>query len=155
MRVLQVLVCAGVLTIVACDNAVNISPTAPQWTNIAPVGSRSLQISGSLTAERGSCLEATILYDGRELADARATCPYPGGCAELELAATTPSSSGHHTISFQILRQSQEFIAYLAEGTVVVSREGLPLGGVTLSLGPAHAKLRSGGVVTFDLEFRD
>ena len=34
-------------------------------------------------------MEATVLFDGRELAGARTVCPEERGCRELELSATT------------------------------------------------------------------
>lgn len=99
--------------------------------------------------------EATILYDGRELAGARTTCPHPGGCAELELAVTTPTTAGHNTASLRMLRQSEDAMDYVAMGTVLVSREDLSLKGVVIDLSSTHATLRAGDSVTFDLHFRD
>ena len=154
-RVLQVMVWMALLTLVACKGEVNFSPTAPQFSNIANVGIRTLEISANLVAERGSCLEATILYDGRELPGARTICPKSAGCTELEIAAVTPSVSGHHTISIQLLRQSLEVDDYLVEGTVLVTRAGLTMGGATIGLGPERTSLRSGESVTFDIAFRD
>lgn len=142
------------LTIVACDSDVNFSPTVPRTPNIT-VGARTLKISGSLEADRGSCQEATILYDGRELSGARTRCIDPGGCAKLELAAITPTSAGHHTVSFQLLRQSREAVNYSARGTVVVSRQGQPLDGLAISLGPTRARLRPGESVTFELSIQN
>ncbi len=84
-----------------------------------------------------------------------ASCPDVSGCAQLELTAAAHSASGHHPISFQVLRQSTEAVDSLAQGTALVSREGLSLPGVTIPLGPKHARLRAGGVVTFEIEFRD
>lgn len=154
-RALQVVLCAAVLTLAACDNDVNFSPTAPDWPPVTPVGERSLQISGSLTAEPGSCLEATILFDGVELAGARSVCPEPGGCATLTLTAVTSSSSGWHTISFQVLDQSAAAVEYLAQGEVLVTRDGLGLGGVRMGLGPELATLRPGESVSFEVLFSD
>jgi hypothetical protein len=142
------------LAAVGCDNDVEFGSLTPQWTNPA-LGERALQIAGSLEARDGSCLEATILYDGKELVDARAVCPGFSECARLELEAITRTLDGHHTISFQVLRQSEEVIDYLVEGTVLVTRDGLSLGGVTMPLEPTRASLRAGDVVTFDIEFTD
>jgi hypothetical protein len=141
------------LTVVACGD-VNVGPVAPEWPDPEP-GIRTLQISGELRAEEGSCLEATVLYDGQEAAGARVVCAKARGCATLELAATVRSWAGHHTISFQVLNQSQNAIDYLAEGTVVVDREGISLGGTSLPLKPTHAKLRKGGVVSFEIDLVD
>lgn len=154
-RALPMLVWAAALTLVACDNSVNFSPTEPRYTDFPPVGERTLQVSGSLTAEAGSCLEATVLYDGVELPGARAICSDPRGCAELELAAVTRTGSGRHTISFQVLDQSAEVVEYSVRGEVLVTREGLALGGVKISLGPTSATLRPGEIVTFDVLFTD
>jgi len=154
-RALQVVLWAAVLILAACDNDVNFSPTAPDWPPVTPVGERSLQISGSLTAERGSCLEATILFDGVELAGARSVCPNPSGCATQTLSAVTQSSSGRHTISFQVLDQSAAAVEYLAQGEVLVTRNALGLGGVRIGLGPELATLRPGESVSFEVLFSD
>lgn len=154
-RALQALVWAAALLLVACDNDVHFSPTAPRWPNDSLVGDRSLQISGSLTAEGGSCLEATILYDGVELAGARARCHDPGGCAELELAATSRTRAGRHTISFRVLAQSAEVVEYLGRGELLVTREGLSLGGARIHLGPERATLRAGESLDFEVSFVD
>jgi hypothetical protein len=154
---LQVLVWAAALAVIACGD-VNISPTGPTFGDapFAPVGGgRNLEIVGSLTAEQGSCFEATVLYDGEELAGARTVCGKASGCARLKLTALARSSTGHHTISFQVLRQSPAAVRYVAHGSVVVSRDGLSLGGVTLPLGPTGARLRPGESVSFDVSFQN
>jgi hypothetical protein len=56
-------------------------------------------------------------------------------------------------ISFQVLQQSQDVIDYIVEGSVLVDRDGLGPGGVTIPLGPTYASLRPGDVVTFDIQF--
>jgi len=154
-RALRALVGVAALTGLACDNSMNFSPTAPDWSDwpTSAAGTRNLQISGTLEIEGGACLEATVLYDGRELRGARSRCPQSPGCARLELEASTPSETGRHTISFQVLRQSQEVLDYVAEGTVRVSREGVALGGVAMSLGPKPARLEAGEAVSFEVEF--
>lgn len=158
-RAFLVLVLAAALTVVACDNEVNFNPTAPTFSdlttfpNATSTGtSRSLEILGSLTSEQGSCLEATILYDGEELAGARAVCPDGSECAKVELTAEAQSTSGHHTISFQVLGQSAEAMDYVAEGRVLVSREGIPMV-MTIDLEPTRATMRSGESVTFEVDF--
>jgi hypothetical protein len=154
-RYLSVLAWALALTLIACGNDVNVGPTAPIPPDFEPVGERSLHIAGSLEAKRDTCLEATVLFDGKELPGARATCPDGGGCAELELEAVTPSSSGRHTISFQVLDQSAKAVEYLARGRVLVTRDGIHLGGVNMNLGPKSATLRPGERVTFEIVFTD
>lgn len=158
-RALPVLVLAAALAVVGCDNEVNFSPTAPTFSDLTTIPDvtsagtgRSLEILGSLGAKQGSCFEATILYDGEELAGARAVCPDGSGCARVELNAGARSTSGHHTISFQVLRQSPEAVNYLAEGRVLVSREGIPVV-MTIDLEPTRATLRSGESVTFEVDF--
>jgi hypothetical protein len=158
-RALQVLVLAATLAVVACDNDVIFNPATPTFSdlttfpNITSTGQgRSLEILGSLTAEQGSCFEATILYDGEELAGARAVCPHGSRCAKLELTADARSISGHHTISFQVLSQSPEAVDYVAKGSVLVSREGIPMVR-TIDLEPTRATLRSGESVTFEVDF--
>jgi hypothetical protein len=139
----------------ACNNRTDITgPDLGEWEwPVGVPGTRSLQISGVLEIQDGAVLEATVLYDGQELAGARSRCPERSGCAELELEASVLSATGHHTISFQVLRQSQEVIDYRAEGTVLVTREDVNLGGVPIRLGPRHARLEAGGTVTFDIQF--
>jgi hypothetical protein len=154
-RALLAVLGMAALALGACDASVNISPTEPRLPSYTALGDRNLEITGSLRAGQGACLEATVLYDGRELPGARAVCPDPAGCARLELAARTPTSSGRHTISFRVLDQSAEAVEYLARGGVLVTREGLSLGGVRIGLGPRSAALRSGESVDFDVHFGD
>lgn len=155
---LPALVLSVALTAFACDNDVNINPVAPalpHWTfpNATTEGpGRTLEISGSLTATEGSCIEATVLYDGEELAGGRTLCREESGCAKLELNADVDSTSGRHTISFQVMSQSPEAIEYIAEGKVLVTRENIPFA-MTLDLAPIRATLRPGERVTFEVDF--
>jgi hypothetical protein len=155
-RVLGALFAVAALTTLACDNSMTFkAPTMsdwPEWPVPVP-GNRNLEIQGVLEIQDGAVLEATVLYDGEELVGARSRCPERSGCAELELEASVLSATGNHTISFQVLRQSQEVIDYRVEGTVLVSREDVDLGGVPIRLGPRQARLEAGGAVTFDLRF--
>lgn len=158
-RVLGVFACLAALTAVACDNDVNFNPTRPSvpfvptWSNGAIAEGRNLQIAGTLTAEQGTCLAATVLFDGEELSGARTTCPQASGCATLKVAARVQSDAGRHTIAFQVLRQSPEAVRYRAEGTARVTRDGLPAITLTLPLGPTRTLLRAGESVSFDVEF--
>ena len=155
-RAAKALVGLAFLTTLGCDNSMSFNPAAPQWpdwSDWAPVpGNRSLQIHGTLEIQEGAVLEATVLYDGQEVPGARSRCPNPAGCAELELEASVLSASGQHTISFQVVRQSQGVIDYRAAGTVLVSHENVNLGGVPLPLGPTHATLEAGGAVDFEVQ---
>jgi hypothetical protein len=160
---LRLLIGAAALAVIACNNDVNFNPAAPTFnlptdptsSDLTPGSDRNLGIVGTLRAEQGSCFEATILYDGEELAGARAVCREASGCAKLELTAFAQSSTGHHTISFQVLRQSPRAVDYLAAGSVRVTRENVLLGGVTLPLGPSRARLSSGESVSFDVSFQN
>ena len=146
------------LTTLGCDNKMTFeAPTMPDWSDwpASVPGTRTLQIEGALEIQDGGVLEATVLYDGLEVPGARSHCPQPAGCAELELEASVVSATGNHTISFQVLRQSQEVIDYRAEGTVLVNREDVNLGGVPFRLGPRHAQLEAGGAVTFEFGLRN
>jgi len=150
------LVAAGLLS--GCGE---VSFEGPSFPSAFPQGTqaastRTLEIVGSLTAEQGSCVEATILYDGEELPGARTVCAHGSGCSELQLTALARSAAGRHTLSFQVLRQSQEAVDYLAHGSVRVSRDDVVLwSGANLPLKPTRATLRSGEGVTYDLEFWD
>lgn len=153
-RVLVGMACFGAL---GCDNSMSFNPTAPQWPdwNSSLAGARSLEVDGVLRTPDGSLLEATILYDGLEVPGARSRCANPAGCSQLELAATFLSASGHHTIAFQVLRQSHEIADYRAEATVRVTREGVSLAGYPMRLGPKVATLAAGEAVSFDIQFTD
>lgn len=145
---------AAALTAAACGD-VNISPTEPDFSFSSDgVGIRSLQIAGSLTAENGTCLEATVLYDGKELPGSNVLCPDAAGCTAMDLAAVTTSAAGRHTISFKVLNQPLEATVYVAKVTVRVSREGLPFV-LPISRGPVRATLRAGESVTFEFNFVD
>ncbi len=158
---LQILVWTAALAFVACDNDVNFNPVAPAFPNFAAFPDattagpgRTVEILGTLTAEQGACIEATVLYDDEELEGGRAVCSDASGCAKLELSAEVLSTTGDHTISFQVLSQSSEPVEYLAKGRVLVFREGLPLV-TTIVLEPTRATLRAGESVTFDVKFQN
>lgn len=154
-RAMRVLAGLAFMTTLGCDNSMSFNPAAPEWPKwpVNEPGTRSVKIRGTLGIQDGAVLEATVLYDGQEVAGARSRCPNLTGCAQLELEASLLSASGHHTIGFQVLRQSQKVIDYQAEGTVLVSRENVDLGGVSLRLGPSRASLEAGGAVTFEVQF--
>lgn len=153
-RVLLALVSVGAAAAVACSGKVSVSPTEPHWPIPTP-GLRTLQITGSLAAEQGSCLEATILFDGQELPGARTWCPGRTPCDRLELEASTFSATGVHTVSFQVLQQSGRVVEYMATGAVMVTRANIALPGVALPLGPTRARLQPGEVVTFEFTLSD
>jgi len=152
------------LTSIACSGDVNFSPTQPPWPDSEAwdptVGERVLEVSGSLVAEKGACFEATILYDGKELGGARTVCASAEGCARIDLEATVNSASGHHTVSFQVLRQSSEAIDYSVEGRVLVTRENLEVWQgapmvLTIPLAPTSSRLQPGDSVSFEFDFSD
>lgn len=153
-------VCRGLpflfLTLAAAGcGDVNFNPAAPSATRFEPLGVlRTVEIDATLVTRQGGCLEATILYDGRELPDARRRCEDAEGCTRLELAAVARTAQGQHTIALQVLGQHPESVEYVAEARVRASRDGSP-GTVRLALGPARVALRSGETVTFDVEFRN
>jgi len=153
----RVLVGMACFSALGCDNSMSFNPTAPQWPdwNSSLAGVRTLEIDGVLQAQDGSCLEATVLYDGLEVPGARSRCPSPAGCSQLELTTSFQSTSGQHTIAFQVLRQSRELADYRAQGSVRVSREGVNLGGVPMRLGPTVATLAAGETVSFEIQFSD
>ena len=156
LRLLAMLIL--VLALVSCDNQVNVSPTAPRFSDMNPtVGAlRTLSISGTLISEQGSCLKATILFNGEEIDGARSRCHKAQGCAELQLAGAVSTFAGHHTITFRVLQQSAETDEYLAAGSVAVSRVDVQLfGPVVLNLETTRASLQSGEGVTFDLALWD
>lgn len=149
------LVWVAAMSAVACDNSVKFSPVQPEWP-LEPIGSaRNLQISGSLVAEDGSCVEATILFNGKELPGARAECATPNGCERIWLEASTTAKAGHHEVAFRVLRQSAEEIDYKVRGAVRFSSVGLGFGGAGLPLGPERARLQAGDEVIFELELSD
>ena len=155
--VVVVLVGLALGALVGCNNSMNFNPVAPEWpdwqSNLP--GTRTLEIDGVLQIQSGACLEATVLYDGHEVPGARSRCPHPAGCAELELEAEVLTATGHHTISFQVVRQSQEVVDYRAVGTVLVHRGNLNLGlgDMPIRLGPSLATLEAGGAVDFGIQF--
>ena len=145
---------AAVMVLAACDDDIELTAPpnpAPTQSWTSSEWSETYQISGSLSAVHGSCLEATILFDGQELPSARAVCDAPGGCDRLELSATAyPSTRGHHTIAFQVLRQSPSVVEYLAQGNVFVDLNHYDY---DVRLGPTRKTLGAGESVTFDANF--
>ena len=152
---LRFVIFAAALVAAACGD-VNIGPTQP-WTppsGDGAAGIRTLRITGSLTAEQGTVPQATVLFDGGELSGSRVECSEAAGCGKLDLAATTTSPAGTHTISFQVRRQSLEVVEYVAEFNVWVTRAGLPFV-LQFDPPPIRATLRAGETVSFQFEFRD
>ncbi len=144
--------------LVACDNRLEISPTVPTFTSVSVnVGAlRTLDIHGTLLAENGSCVRATILFDGVEINGARSKCPEAAGCTRLDLHGTVSAFAGEHVITFQVLRQRQSLEDYLATGEVEIT--GIDLGSldpVRLELPPTHGTLSEGQGLTFELELQD
>ena len=154
-RALLVAAFVATLALLGCDNSMSFNPTTPEFPRPTPIGERSLDISGTLEAEGSACREATILFDGEELPNARVRCARRRGCFELTLAASTSSSSGRHTISFQVLEQSAPAVKYVAQGNVLVARDGIRLPGVNMLLGPKSATLGAGESVSFEVDFTD
>jgi hypothetical protein len=155
------LVLTAVLTalgLVACDNELNISPTAPSVIDIdANVEAlRTLHIQGSLRAATGSCVRATILFDGQEILGARTRCPDPDGCAEIALEGVISAFAGRHTITFQVLRQADPVQEYLAAGEVAITRAGIELPNpAELELAPLREELSAGQGVTYTIDLVD
>lgn len=147
-----VLILALALLLGACDNDVDVTgPELPDWTPL-PADFQSFRVFGTLTAEEGSCQEATILYDGRELAFARATCERPSGCAELGLyAGSVAVRPGHHTIALRVLRQSPDAVRYLAEAELLI--ETLDGREERRSLGTRRVTLEAGQSAVFGVDF--
>lgn len=146
------------LALVSCDNQVNVGPTAPRFSDMSPtVGALStLNISGTLISEQGSCLKATILFNGEELDGARSRCHKAKGCAALELAGAVSTPAGHHTITFKVLQQSAETDEYLAAGSVAISRVDVQfLEPVVLNLETTRASLQSGEGITYEIALLD
>ena len=145
-RLWLILLLAATLTSFACSGEVNV--TAPEFPTFESQG-QGFQVDGTLTADDGSVLEATILLDGREMLGARAFCAQPGGCDQLHLqAATFGATAGHHTIAFQVLRQSSSRVEYKVEGEIVPDLDTADL----IALGPALATLKAGESVMFEFD---
>ena len=108
---------AAAIISIACSGEVNV--TAPKFPDYTAQG-QGFQVAGTLDAVDGSVLEATILFDGREMLGARAFCANAGGCNQLHLdAATFGATVGQHTIAFQVLRQSSSRVEYAVDGEIV------------------------------------
>lgn len=138
------------LALGACDHDIEI--TAPEFPGptSTPVTSadRTLEISVTLTALEGSCVEATLFYDGVELAEAHRTCAE--GCARLELSALTPRTAGEHTLEVRVLRQSRDAVDYRVAGEALIIGSTPRL---SIPLGPTQETLRAGESVSYPLRF--
>ena len=146
------------LGLVACDNELNISPTAPSFIDVdANVEAlRTLHIHGSLNAETGSCVRATILFDGLEILGARTRCADSDGCEEIALEGVISAFAGRHTITFQVLRQADPVQDYLAAGEVEITRAGIDLPDpARLELAPVREELSAGQGVTYTIDLID
>ena len=110
-RALAVFACLVGLAPIACDNDINFNPTSPTFpftssTTTSRIGEiRNLDISGTLTAEQGACLEATVLLDGEELSGARTTCPEASGCATGSRIAPPASYARYRPLSIRSHRR--------------------------------------------------
>ena len=73
----------------------------------------------------------------------------------MALAGQVSAAAGHHTITFQVLRQSAQVDEYLGMGAVEVILPGLDLEPFPLALRPTRALLHEGEGVTFDIHLYD
>ena len=118
----------------------------------------TLAISGSLTATGHLVTpdQAAVLFDGSVVA--RKTCDDIGPCGNstLDLAATTSSASGSHTLDFQLLGQSCDLTECngrqkytFSGGNVTVSNSS----GVVqqIPLAPQTLKMKEGDKVTYQI----
>ena len=155
LAMLAALVCGVGLT--ACDNQVNVTgPTFGDFNpQIDPIW--TVSVAGTLVADGASCVKATILLDGQEIQGARTRCQQVGGCAELELSGVIAAMEGHHTITFQVLRQRAEQDTYLSYGSVSADRADLNLGfnGVMVNLEHRRAVLQQGEGITYEFNLQD
>ncbi len=146
------------ITFAACDGSVNVTgPQLPRLPAVPPAPPSPLptpgvfqyvDVFGTLRAEDGTCLEATVLYDGQEMGFSRVSCPQPGGCTLLELrGGSIALSAGQHTVGFRILNQSPAVVEYLVDATVVIETLKGPI--ETLDLGSKRVTLHTGQSVTF------
>lgn len=145
---------AAALAATSCGD-VDLSPVAPSesW-RPGNVGVRTLQVTASLTAEQGACVEAQVLYDGMAVPGSTVLCPDAPGCARLDFNVRTTSTSGRHTLSLQVVRQSLDRATYVAEAHIQITRDGLPFL-LPISPDPIRAALRAGERVDFELTFVD
>lgn len=122
----------------------------------------TLAISGNLTAADRftSPDEVAVLFDGREIARKDCGFDFPFGCQQnnlpLDLAATTSSSRGLHTLDFQLVSQTCDLLP--CSGS---QRYALSVGNVTVSnssgvvqqipLAPQTLQLNDGDKVTYQI----
>jgi len=151
-RLAQILLAVSAALLIACNPEVTVSPTAAPIfeVNPPPGTSRSLRISGTFGAQSGSCLEATLLLDGKELAGARTSCPDPSGCDELVAEALARVSRGRHTVALQVTDQAPATVDYVVRGVALTEETGLPE--VMGTLGPTEVTLRRGQSKTFVID---
>lgn len=145
---------AAALVAASCGD-VDVNPAAPsEALPSGAVGIRTLQVTASLAAEQGACLEARVLYDGMAVPGSTIVCPDSSGCARLDFNVTTTSTSGRHTLSLQVVRQSLDRATYVADVHIQLTREGLPFR-LPISPDPIRAALRAGERVDFEFVFLD
>jgi hypothetical protein len=68
----------------------------------------------------GGVLEATVVFDGEELPNARETCFSELGCTPFDLDAMLQVQRGRHTVSFQIIRHTRNLRPYAGRLRYVV-----------------------------------
>ena len=130
--------------------AERVNVTAPEFPTFESQG-QGFQVAGTLSADNGSVLEATILFDGREMLGGRAFCAKPAGCNQLYLQASTfGATAGQHTIAFQVLHQSSSRVKYKAVGEIEPDLDTAD----NIALGPAQATLEAGESVSFEFDHR-
>jgi hypothetical protein len=105
-----ILLLVAVTTLAACDNEVVVSPSVT-GIDFGPSSVVGVAVVANLTTDDPVCQEATLFYDGQELAGARTECVESSdGCAHLQIEANAPLHPGPHTIGIEVLRQKRDVV---------------------------------------------
>ena len=149
-----ILLLVAVTTLAACDNEVVVSPSVT-GIDFGPSSVVGVAIVANLTTDDPVCQEATLFYDGQELAGARTECVESSdGCAHLQIEANAPPYAGPHTIGIEVLRQKRDVVRYHLNGEVLVQRSGIPPI-LVLPLEPKQRQLQVNDRVTYEVDIPD
>ncbi len=144
-----VLVLAASLTLVACDNDLNV--TGPEFPDPTPFA-ESVWITATLTPEGpGGCTQAKLFYDGQRIGIKHEVCGLgTTGCGELRIRGFKEEIPGLHVIEVEVVHQTGEEVTYRVAAEVSDTPHGAP----KVRLGPVSRTLREGDRVSFEFETR-
>jgi hypothetical protein len=136
------------LLVLACGGGGGHGGSTP--TSPTPQGNTIVVSAGFVaTIGGGSLLEATLTLDGKQIDHGDWTAT--GGCGVCVMGAMVGSvSSGAHTVTLTVVRQTATVVSYAAQGSVSVASSA---SGQSIALPQKNVSLRAGESVSYQISF--